>query len=104
LERVLEALGFHFARGADALGVAGGAALLGEECLGVGLGAQRVGLPGECAVVVAGGGSHPRDAEVNGVDEPVTGYIPATICDRHSTSFRPNSRTGACRDCLITPL
>ena len=51
-ECVLEALGPHFARRADLLRVAGRAALLGEERLGVGLRAQGVGLPGERVVVV----------------------------------------------------
>src|SRR3712207_8391368 len=40
-EGVLEAVGLDLAAGADLLRLAGGAALLGEERLGVGLGAQR---------------------------------------------------------------
>src|SRR3954452_24317525 len=42
VERVLQALHPHRAADADPLGLAGGAALLGEERLGVGLGAQRI--------------------------------------------------------------
>src|SRR5688572_7619468 len=45
-QRVLEALGLDLAAGADLLRLAGRAALLGEERLGVGLGAQRLLLPG----------------------------------------------------------
>src|SRR4051812_3139131 len=45
-QRVLEALRLDLAAGADLLGLAGRAALLGEERLGVGLGAQRLLLPG----------------------------------------------------------
>src|SRR3712207_9301587 len=44
-EGVLEAVGLDLAPGADLLRLAGGAALLGEERLGVGLGAQRLLLP-----------------------------------------------------------
>ena len=44
-QRVLEALGLDLAAGADLLRLAGRAALLGEERLGVGLGAQRLLLP-----------------------------------------------------------
>ena len=44
-QRVLEALVAHLAAQADALGLAGRAALLGEERLGVGLRAQRALLP-----------------------------------------------------------
>ena len=44
-QRVLQALGTHLAARADALGLAGGAALLGEERLRVRLGAQRALLP-----------------------------------------------------------
>ncbi len=44
-QRVLQALGPHLAAGADALGLAGGAALLREERLRVGLGAERPFLP-----------------------------------------------------------
>src|SRR5262245_55724941 len=51
-EGVLEALGADLAREADLLGLAGGAALLGEEGLGVGLGAQRALLPAEFLVRV----------------------------------------------------
>ncbi|CAM5649850.1 hypothetical protein SHIRM173S_10356 [Streptomyces hirsutus] len=49
---VLEALGADLAGEADLLGLAGGAALLGEEGLGVGLGAQRALLPAEFLVRV----------------------------------------------------
>src|ERR1700709_1076660 len=44
---VLQALRSHLARCADALRVAGGAALLGEEGFRIGLRAEGVGLPGE---------------------------------------------------------
>ncbi len=44
-QRVLQALGTHLAARADALGLAGGAALLREERLRVRLGAQRPLLP-----------------------------------------------------------
>ena len=60
-------------RGADLLGVAGRAALLGEERLGVGLRAQRVGLPGERVVVVVDRRDAARDAETDRIDEPVLG-------------------------------
>src|SRR3954454_13523869 len=45
-ERVLEALGLHLAPGADLLRLTGRAALLGEERLRVGLGAEGLLLPG----------------------------------------------------------
>ncbi len=51
-ERVLQALGADLARQADLLGLPRGAALLGEEGLGVGLGAQRALLPAEFLVRV----------------------------------------------------
>src|SRR4051812_44528305 len=44
-QRVLQALGLDLAAGADLLRLARRAALLGEERLGVGLGAQRLLLP-----------------------------------------------------------
>src|SRR3712207_9186625 len=44
-QRVLQALGADLAAGADLLGLAGRATLLGEERLGVGLGAQGAVLP-----------------------------------------------------------
>ena len=50
-ERVLKALLPNFAGGAHALGFARGAALLGEERLGVGLRAQGALLPGEWTLV-----------------------------------------------------
>src|SRR5690606_14861893 len=50
LQGVFEALRLHFAGGADSLGVARRAALLGKEGLGVGLRAQCVGLPRENTV------------------------------------------------------
>jgi hypothetical protein len=71
LERVLEALAAHLARSADLLGVAGGAALLGEERLRVGLRAERVRLPRERVAVVDAADA--RDPESHGVDEPVVG-------------------------------
>ena len=51
---VLEALAAHVAADADLLGLAGGAALLREERLRVGLGAQGALLPAELALVVLG--------------------------------------------------
>src|SRR5690606_7801335 len=51
-EGVLEALGADLAREADLLGLPGRSALLGEEGLGVGLGAQRALLPAELLVRV----------------------------------------------------
>ena len=51
-EGVLQAFGADLAGEADLLGLAGGAALLGEEGLGVGLGAQRALLPAEFLVRV----------------------------------------------------
>src|SRR4051794_3586921 len=69
---VLEALGPHLARSADALCVAGGAALLREEGLGVGLSAQRIGLPGQ-RVVVVDSGPDAGDTERDGIDEPIVG-------------------------------
>src|SRR5690606_2785972 len=51
-EGVLEALSAHLAALADPLRLAGRAALLGEEGLGVGLCAQRTILPAEHGVVV----------------------------------------------------
>lgn len=49
-EGVLEAFGADFAGEADLLGLAGGAALLGKEGLGVGLGAKSTLLPSELFV------------------------------------------------------
>src|SRR3954469_15245741 len=51
---VLQALGPDLAAGADLLGLAGRAALLREERLGVGLGAQRALLPALLLTVEAG--------------------------------------------------
>ena len=51
-QRVLQALGTHLAARADALGLPGGAALLREERLRIGLGAQRPLLPVRFLVVV----------------------------------------------------
>ena len=51
-EGVLQAFGADLAGEADLLGLAGGAALLGEEGLGIGLGAQRALLPAEFLVRV----------------------------------------------------
>src|SRR3954467_222742 len=48
-ERVLEALGSDLAAGADPLRLPGRTALLREERLGIGLGAQRPLLPGQLA-------------------------------------------------------
>src|SRR3954469_20221415 len=53
-QRVLQALGPDLAAGADLLGLAGRAALLREEGLGVGLGAQRALLPALLVTVEAG--------------------------------------------------
>ena len=84
LQRVLEALGLHVARGADALGVARRAALLREEGLGVRLGAQSVGLPGEGVlfdgVDVA---SDTRDPQVDRIDEPVVRDTGPVLRCRH---------------------
>src|SRR5699024_6317687 len=71
LERVLEAFGAHVARFADALGVAGGSALLGEERFGVGLRAERGALPGQRTVIGSLVGECAGDAALDGVDEPV---------------------------------
>src|SRR5690625_726056 len=49
---ILQALGTHLAGDADLLRLTGGATLLREERLRVGLRAQGTLLPGECAVVV----------------------------------------------------
>jgi hypothetical protein len=51
-ERVFEAFRTDFTGEADLLGLAGGTALLGEEGLGIGLGAQRALLPAEFLVRV----------------------------------------------------
>ena len=67
-ERVVEALGTDFAALADALGLAGRSALLGEERFGVGLGAERIRLPGEGFVL---GGADAGNPEEYGVDESV---------------------------------
>src|SRR3954467_10404887 len=53
-QRVLQALGPDLAAGADLLRLAGRAALLREEGLGVGLGAQRALLPALLVTVEAG--------------------------------------------------
>src|SRR5665647_2928938 len=53
-ERVLQALAAHIATHADLLGLAGGAALLGEERLGIGLRAQGALLPGQLTLVLVG--------------------------------------------------
>src|SRR3954469_20895566 len=62
---VLQALGPDLAAGADLLGLAGRAALLREEGLGVGLGAQRPLLPALLLGVEAGqsGVEHARHAQ-----------------------------------------
>src|SRR4051812_9528041 len=62
-QRVLEALGLDLAAGADLLGLAGRAALLREERLGVGLGAQRPLLP-RLGVGLQTDAQHARDALV----------------------------------------
>ena len=73
LQRVVEALGLDLARGADALGVTGRAALLRKEGLGVGLSAELVGLPRERVLLglVGPGLSHSGDTELDRIDEPV---------------------------------
>jgi len=65
LERVLEALAAHVTTGAHLLGLAGRAALLGEERLGIGLGAQRALLPPRDRVVGRGTEErkHRRDSD-----------------------------------------
>src|SRR5699024_310531 len=59
LEGVLQAFGAHLAGDAHLLGLTGGAALLGEERLRVGLRAQRALLPGQLGLV----GVLPGDVE-----------------------------------------
>src|SRR5207253_3147830 len=64
LQGVVEALGADVAAGADGLGLAGGPALLREEGLGVGLGAERVVLP---RLVEVGHGRRKRPFAVIGL-------------------------------------
>src|SRR5690554_5210528 len=72
-ERVLEALGAYFAGCADLLRVARRSALLGEESFGVCLCTQRIGLPGECGVIVAGRLAYARNAQLYRINEPIVG-------------------------------
>src|SRR3954463_15193639 len=58
---VLQALGADLAPDADLLGLAGGAALLGEERLRIGLGAQGALLPGESTLLAVALVEHPVD-------------------------------------------
>src|SRR5215470_5000943 len=60
LERVLQALGPHLAAAAHLLGFSGGAALLGEERLRIGLRAQRTVLPVQAPGIVL---ADTKDAE-----------------------------------------
>jgi hypothetical protein len=72
LKRVLEALGTHFAAGADALGIPSRSALFGEERLRVGLRTEGVGLPSE-RIIVVGNLANTRYAQLDRIDEPVFG-------------------------------
>src|SRR5690606_9583440 len=86
-ERVLEALGADVARLADALGVARGSALLREEGLWIGLGAERLALPRQrTAVIVAEPGHRSRDTALDGVDEPVVRCFCAVVRCGHRAS------------------
>ena len=90
LERVLEAAAAHLARRADLLGVAGRAALLREEGLGVGLRAQRVGLPRERVLVVFGRElANAGNTQLDGVDEPVVRNTRAIPVVRHVSVSPP---------------
>ena len=69
-ESVVEAVGAHFAGTTDLFGLPSGSALFGKECLRIGLGAERVCLPGQ-NVIVAGGLPYARYSKGYGVYEPV---------------------------------
>src|SRR3954447_20733548 len=79
VQRVLEALGLDLAPGADLLRLAGRAALLGEERLGVRLGAQRPLLP-RLGVGLQADAQHAGDAlTLQGPRDGVVGAQPDRV-------------------------
>jgi hypothetical protein len=78
LEGVLEALGAHLAGDAHLLRLTGGAALLGEERLRVGLRAQGALLPAQLCVV----GVLPREVEQGQLRARVVGAAPGEVDQR----------------------
>lgn len=63
-ERVVEAFLTDLAGGANALGLPGGATLVGKKCLGIGLGAQRLLMPGFVLGSVAAGEGFEHGVEI----------------------------------------
>src|SRR3954469_23210722 len=83
-QRVLQALRLDLAPGADLLGLPGRAALLGEECLRVGLRAQRPLLPG-LPVGLQADAQQPdqalaRQAVSRAVSHALAGARPQAVC------------------------
>src|SRR4051794_7000504 len=83
-QRVLEALRLDLAPRADLLGLPGRAALLGEECLRVGLGAQGALLPG-LPVGLQADAQQPdqalaRQAVSRAVSHALAGARPQAVC------------------------
>src|SRR5262245_54952802 len=84
---VLEALSSYLAPHADLLGLAGGAALLGEERLRIGLGAERTLLPGELALP-ATRIRHDQQQLVHDPSSTLTSTCVSTCCIRRHRSLR----------------
>src|SRR3954447_4233512 len=83
-QRVLQAFRLDLAPGADLLGLPGRAALLGEECLRVGLGAQGALLPG-LPVGLQADAQQPdqalaRQAVSRAVSHALAGARPQAVC------------------------
>src|SRR5690606_30287597 len=85
-EGVLETLRADVARLADPLGVASRAALLREERLGIGLGAERFALPSEHSFIRRVRPDHARHTEFGGVDEPVSRCLGLVLRCGHGVS------------------
>src|SRR6476661_6483675 len=86
---VLEALGPHLATDADLLGLARGAALLREERLRVGLGAERPLLPGELTLLL----TRVRPNHHQLVHDP-SSTLTAPLCQHLHRAAPPSGRLG----------